>query len=129
MGKKEEITVEILRRAYGSAVQIAVGKKVKSGHIYFPKTGLQEAVHGVFEGVFLANYSFVQLKGESLKDNPSVLLEVVTVSGIDQKVEKQISEIEKTIATVHTVRDWVNHNADDINPTYFSEEALKISKF
>ncbi len=131
LGKKQSQTAESLRRSYASALKAALAKKNKSIHLVFPKfekLPLEEALCGICEGIFLANYAFTQLKSETLKMDPPVLLERLSISGIDRKFQKQIDRLEIIASAVSAVRDLVNGNADEIYPARLAKEALSMGK-
>jgi leucyl aminopeptidase len=128
LGKKGEADAETLRRSYSAAVKVALGKKAKEIHLLFPETDPKcEPVRGVFEGLFLTNYAYTELKEESLKENPPVLFETVTVFGLDKKRQEEIDDLLETAKAVHFVRDLVNGNADDITPDALVKEALGLA--
>lgn len=111
LGKQETATVEVLRRAYSSAVKAAATKKIKQMGVLFPKCKQKsEFLQGICEGLLLTNYSFTY-KVDSLKEAPIVLLEKVTFIGIEK--EKSLEKIQTIVGGVHFVRDLINGNADD----------------
>ncbi|PIS03039.1 MAG: aminopeptidase [Chlamydiae bacterium CG10_big_fil_rev_8_21_14_0_10_42_34] len=111
LGKKEKATVEALRRAYSSAVRCASSKKIKHISILFPTCKQSgEFLQGIIEGLLLTNYSFTY-KHDSLKTNPIVLLEKITLVGV-QKTD-YVERLLTIVDGVHFVRDLVNSNADD----------------
>jgi len=123
LGKKGDSDPEKLRRAFSAAVKAAQAKKAKDLHLLFPDC---DSVRGVFEGFFLTNYAYTELKGDSLKDCPSVLIETLTVFGLDKKFQKEIDRLLHTASLVNFVRDLVNGNADDVTPERFVKEAKSM---
>lgn len=131
LGNKQSQTAESLRRSYGNAVKAALTRKVKSIHLVFPsfkKLPIEEALCGICEGIFLVNYAFTQLKNETLKTDPPVLLERIAISGIERKFQKQIDRLEIIASAVSSVRDLVNGNADEIHPARLAKVALSMGK-
>ena len=131
LGKKENVNGEALRRAYAAAVRIAQAKKAKQIHLLFPEvSGMQRDVllRAVAEGVILTNYAFLHLKGESIKDNPTVLLEEAVFLGLDQDDEANLKKWQTIAAGVHLVRELVNGNADDVTPQMLAETAKALEK-
>ncbi len=110
LGKQEKASVEVLRKAYASAVKMAMAKRWPSLSLAFPKCRQKEEfLRGIGEGVLLANYAFTY-KRDSLKEDPPLLVEKVTFVGIEKS--KLMDEIEIVSQGVHFVRDLVNANAD-----------------
>ena len=131
LGHKKEITHESLRRSYAAAVKVAREKRVHKVHLLFPeisKLPLAEAIQGVFEGIFLTSYAFCHLKGDTLKDNPPIFLDHLSISGLSSSAMKQIERLQKISSAVCFARDLVNGNADDIHPGRLAKEALAFGK-
>ena len=124
LGKKGDSNSERLRRAFSAAVKAAQSKKAKDLHLFFPDC---DSVRGVFEGIFLTDYAFTQLKGDTLKDCTPILLETLTVFGLDKKFKNEIARLQQTAAAVHLIRDLVNGNADDVTPERLVKEAKAMS--
>ncbi len=130
LGKKESVNAEVLRRAYSAAVRMAHSKKIKRIHLLFPETSMKReaAIRGVAEGVFLTNYAFVHLKGDSLKDNPSVLLDEAIFLGLDQDDHEALKKWYAIATGVYLVRELVNGNADDVTPEMLADTAKSLEK-
>jgi leucyl aminopeptidase len=112
LGKQSECTSESLRCAYASAVKSIHGKKLASANILLPSLSSDVHCKAIFEGVLLADYSFDQLKGESLKENTGGLNKVC-FCGVPPKEKEILKRTEIVISSVNFVRDLVNRNADD----------------
>lgn len=123
LGKKGESDPEKMRRAFSAAIKLAQSKKAKNLHLLFPEG---ESVRGVFDGIFLTNYAFTELKGDSFKDAP-ILIETLTVFGLDKKCQKEIDRLSEIASAVYFVRDLVNGNADDVTPERFVKEAKAMA--
>jgi len=109
LGEKKECSHEILRRSYAALVRACSGKKLTRLNIYVP----QEADGSVIlEGILLANYHYLKLKGISLKEKPYFFIE--SISFIAAK-EESLKKTEKLIQSVNFARDLVNGNADHIH--------------
>ncbi len=131
LGDQQSLSVESLRCSYASAVKAVQAKKLRNVHLIVPKFlkfPIEHAIRGIFEGVFLANYVFDQLKGDTPKENLTVLIDNLSVSGVDKKVQRQIDRIHAMASAVYFVRDLVNGNADEISPSRLAKEALKLGK-
>lgn len=130
LGEKEKCHAETLRRAYASAVKAALRKKVKSLNVLLPKAekGDHSCAKSICEGILLTNYKFDQLKGDSLKEDPPVLLSKVTFIGADKKDLEACEETKEIVSAVNFARDLVNGNADDISPQKLAQAAKDLQK-
>lgn len=124
LGKKGDSDPEKLRRNFSAAVKVAQSKKAKDIHLLFPDCN---SVRGVIEGIFLTDYAYTQLKGDSLKDCTPILLETLTIFGLDKKFQKEIDRLQQASSAVNLVRDLVNGNADDVTPDRFVKEAKAMA--
>lgn len=132
LGEEEEITLESLRRSFGSALKALLKLKCKAATVTLPdglKTvSKEEELIGALEGLLLPNYKFDQLKHESKdKEGASVVEKLYVVSSL--KSAKQIAE--KTLEVVEGVflaRDLVNGNADEVTPSFLAKVAHGIAK-
>lgn len=130
LGRKDSFTQEMLRRAFAAATRVARTKKAKRVNFIFPKTHLpkEDAVRAFFEGIFLTNYAFVRLKGESLKKDPVVLIDHAGFIGLHES-DQPILHKSRTIAeNVFAVRDLVNNNADEVTPSFLAKEAEAMAR-
>jgi len=124
LGKEEKATPETLRRSMAAAVRFARTKKAKKVNFLLPyckKMEREELIRGFFEGIFLTNYAFLKLKGNSLKENPVVLMENVGLIGLTKKDQPLLEKLEVIGKTMFWVRDFVNGNADDKTPAAVAE--------
>jgi len=111
LGKQEAATIEALRKAYSSVVRATQAKKIKHIAVLFPKCKQKEEFfQGLVEGLLLTSYSFTYKK-HALKENPIVLLEKVTLIGIEETA--LLAKLETICTGVHFVRDLINANADE----------------
>lgn len=116
LGKEKECTPESLRCAYARVVKSLHHKKLQTANVFLPAVehvSFEILCKAVFEGVLLADYSFDQLKGESLKEQEPARLNKVCFCGVPTKANALYKEVEIVISAVNAVRDLVNRNADD----------------
>lgn len=131
LGEQEKISVERLRRAYASLAKAARARKIKEAHIVVPKVptlGDQGVLRGIAEGLLLANYSFDQLKHDTIKDNLTVLLTKTTLIGVDKQGLAYVNKLAKIVAGTYLARDLANSNADDATPQMLVHIAQKLAK-
>lgn len=129
LGKKENISVEKLRRIYSQLTRMCHQKKLEEICILPPKTQLSEEMlmQGMTEGMLLANYTFDKLK-ELKKTEKLRLLEKVSFIGVSKQGLTYANRWGIIAEGVYIARDLVNGNADDVTPQYLSKFAKEISK-
>ena len=129
LGKEDTVTAEGVRRSVASAIRIAQNKKVKKVHVVLPhisKMNKEDVLRAVAEGIFLTNYAFTSMKHDSLKENPSVLLEEVIFLG--EHPEEALNRWDLLSSSVKWVRDLINKNADEVTPQFLAEQATHLAK-
>jgi leucyl aminopeptidase len=131
LGSKEEVTVESLRRAFGSVTKTCLSKKLKTLNVVVPQspplTDLAVA-RGMSEGLLLPNYQFNRLKNSSSLEEEGSLLEKINWIGGSSDT---LTVAEKTLTVcdgVYYTRDLVNGNADDVTPQYLALCAQGLAK-
>lgn len=131
LGKKETAGAETIRRSYSAAVRKAQAKKISEIHLLCPQVHSLDRnalLRAVADGVFLTNYAFTYLKGESLKDNPVVLLKKVVFVGCKENETELLKRFSTIASGVHLVRELVNGNADEVTPEMLAQTARSIEK-
>lgn len=123
LGKKEECSAEVLRRAYAAALKKCRELRLSSLGALLPKTKFP-AAYPTAEGLLLANYAFDGLKGE--KGAP--LVERICLIGIDAKAFAGSLRAQKIVEGVNFARDLVNGNADDVTPQMLAKTAKELEK-
>jgi leucyl aminopeptidase len=127
LGLEAEVTPERVRRAYAVAVKIARQKKLATIAAAFPEMSVPSDLPAI-EGMSLANYAFNSLKGDSLKDDPTVLLKKVIGIHLSKERLAACKENLTTIEAVHFARDLVNGNADDVTPQFLAATARRLAE-
>lgn len=128
LGDKNKGTGETLRRAYAAAVKACHKKKVKHINVGLPKGVGKEGSSAIAEGLLLANYTFDQLKKDSLKGDPQVTVSKACFIGASKEEMAACHRSQKLIGAVNFARDLVNGNADDVTPQYLSKMAEGLEK-
>lgn len=126
LGEKEKLTTEALRRAYSSAAKACHQRKIKDINVLVPAVaGMQEEsiVRGIVEGLLLTNYAFDKLKCHSIEENPTVLLEKITLVGASKQALELAQKIKIICEGVYLARDLVNSNADEVTPQHLTKLA------
>jgi leucyl aminopeptidase len=136
LGKRRDLTVEKLRRAYGFAGRKLKELKVKSVSVQafetnHPVVRLQESSQAMIEGILLSNYKLGLYKtGED--DEEKISLENVTLW---KEKRKGIGEISRGLGNGETFswatnlsRDLANRPGNDLTPTRLGEEANRLAR-
>lgn len=124
LGTEKDITVEKLRRAFGSLTKEAVKRKLKTVAIEFPQvSGMDEdsRLRGVIEGLLFANYGYSELKTE-----PFSPLKKVALLGISKSLFDKVAYYETLFEGVNFARDLVNGDADYVTPSFIAEAGKKL---
>jgi len=131
LGDSKKASLESLRKAYSQAVRSLRAKEVRSVNIQIPrleKFSSLKVLQACAEGVFLTNYAFTRLKGDSLKENPCVLLEKTIFLDVEASHAAHLEKWQKVASGVHFVRDLVNMNADDKTAGALAKLAKEFEK-
>ncbi|CDZ80512.1 Cytosol aminopeptidase [Candidatus Rubidus massiliensis] len=131
LGEKDKITTEKLRRIYSNVTKSAINKKIKEITVLVPKIShlLEEAtINGISEGLLLANYHYLLLKNDSIKEEKPTLVQVVHLIGASKKQLSLAQKNQVVAQAVYFTRDLVNGNADDITPQHLCEVAKDLAK-
>ncbi len=131
LGNKEKCTKEVLRRSYAGSAKCALKKKNTDMNIFLPDSkslSKKDICYAVSEAVFLTNYTFNDLKGQSAKEDPATLLKKVTFVGLDKADLSLCKKAFAIVASVHYARDLINGNADEITPQVLSKKAKELTK-
>jgi len=125
LGAQEKLTVDSLRRAYGTLAKTCLSKKLKSVSLIIPQSELlseQFIVHGIAEGLLLPNYQFNQLKSVIDQENEEEgsLLQKINWIGISKEGLIEAEKVLTICDGVYYTRDLVNGNADDVTPQYLA---------
>jgi leucyl aminopeptidase len=138
-GKREDYTVELLRRAVGSAVRVAERMSIREmavsvGHVHHIAEQMGDFLAGLaaVEAALLAVWDFRELKTRKDDDAPRATLESVTIVAHE---ERQARDLERA-ARVGTItargsniaRDLQTRPANMATPTYLAERAREMAE-
>jgi leucyl aminopeptidase len=130
LGKEEDLTTEILRRAYSNVAKECQKKALTKINLVIPtitelrKVTVEECLKGISEGILLTNYRWEKLV--SLNEE-TVLLRSVCFVGLVNKYLSLLQEFEHTAEGIYLARDLINGNADIVTPRFLAETARKIA--
>jgi leucyl aminopeptidase len=131
LGKEEELSAESCRVGFGLAAKKCSNLQAKAVNLLLPRFSQEQrlaGIRGVAEGLLVANYAFDQLKAESLKEEPTALIEKLTIVDGDPATLKQFQRLDLIAAAVTFARDLVNSNADDLPPQELAARARELGK-
>ena len=135
LGKKDQITIEKIRRAYGFA-----GRKVKELKVEslsaqafetnHPTIKLQSASQAMVEGILLSHYKLDRYKTDA--ENQGIGLQKLTILEQNSKkiveIEKGVREGEVFSWATNFSRDLANQPSNYLTPERFAQSASQIAK-
>lgn len=131
LGKQDEMTTEKLRRSYSSVTKLCHKNKLSNIAILVPTCkhlSREDLIRGLTEGLVCPNYVFTALKESSLKEDPVVLLEKITLLGANKQELAWAEHWALIFDSVNFARDLVNGNADDVTPQHLAAVARGLEK-
>ncbi len=137
LGKKNDFTLEHVRRAAAIAVNTARTLRIKDAVLSFdgwqPKrTQVGDVAQAATEGALLANYQFLKYKSEAQKKAAEAAMQTCTFIAKDASQLKQMrAGVERGRILVHGIsfaRDLVNEPANAIRPKILADIARGLAK-
>lgn len=129
LGEKFTCTQETLRKAYSFVVKMCHAKHWKHVAACIPKVKgltLLETTSAVLDGIALTNYLFLQYK--TIDKDAVSLIKCIDLIGTHCEFLPQLEDALSIIDAVYLTRDLVNGNADDVNPEFFANVAIKLAE-
>ena len=134
LGKKNEVTLEAIRQAMGSAAKRVRQAKVRSFSVSLPTVvpdGMSwvEVAQAMVEGTILGSYQFTEYRTTANSEHDVAGMRIL----IPQKDRlRQVTEgVRRGVATAEAtvfVRDLCNHPSNVLTPTRVASEAKTIAK-
>ena len=134
LGKKNEVTIETIRQAMGTAAKRVRQTKVESFSVALPTMipgGMSwvEVVQAMVEGAILGSYRFTVYRSEAVSEQDIAGMNIL----IPRKGQlRQVTEgVRRGVATAEAtvfVRDLCNHPSNILTPTRVADEAKTIAK-
>ena len=135
LGNKKKFTLDVLRKAIGSATIMLQGKKIVRFGLVLPEevftqAGNKEIGEFIARGVHVGMYSFDQYKtGEGAQVVPVEEVMLIDVSGARQKGLRAGLESGDVIGeSITVVRQLGNLPPQEMTPTYLANQAKAIAK-
>ncbi len=129
LGEEKELTKEDIRKNVGGLVKATKMKKIEEiGFVFYSKIKEKDWVEAIAEASIMADYSFSKYKTMPKKkiEQETKINKVFIAVKKSNELEKIIKEKTIIAGNVNLVRDLVNENAKDKNPTLFSKKAKQI---
>jgi len=126
LGKKSEISLDKIRKLYGSALKAVKQEKISSFTAILPsaeKISKEDLLNAVVEGIELGDYSFDKYKSE--KKTGSIDKYTLVADSFDGKTLSRAREI---CDNVKFVRDLVNESGSNLTSLKIVEHAQDIAK-
>ena len=134
LGKKNEVTLETIRQAMGSAVKRVRQAKVGSFAVVLPtvkpnRMSWIEVAQAMVEGAILGSYQFTVYRSEIASGQDVAEMRILA----QQKDQlRQVTEgVRRGVATAEAtvfVRDLCNHPSNVLTPSRVADEAKTIAK-
>jgi leucyl aminopeptidase len=112
LGEKKEASLSSFRSAFASLGEFCKKKKISSLNIALSSDLQKDQVVAIVDALCMSSYSFDEAKRETVKDNPTVLLEHVYLIGAEKKYQTAVNEHLLLMQSVNLTRILVNRNAD-----------------
>jgi leucyl aminopeptidase len=134
LGKKNEVTLETIRQAMGSAAKRVRQAKVGSFAVMLPtvkpnRMSWAEVAQAMVEGAILGSYQFTHYRSEAASGQDIAEMRILALQK-DQL--RQVTEgVRRGIATAEAtvfVRDLCNHPSNVLTPARVADEAKTIAK-
>ncbi len=122
LGKREELTLDGVRKAYGQVAKTCLKVKAVDINIHLPETetfSQEVLVKAAIEGLFSASYS---------PKEEAVIEDVTFITSMPQHVEHAADRAIKVMRAVISARDLINKNADDVTPERLAQRAKELQQ-
>jgi leucyl aminopeptidase len=134
LGAKAESSLEKIRQAAGSAMQLVIEKKLGQAAFKLPLDAqdneLTKQIQATAEGILLASYRYDQFLGEKAKKSrklPKEIALLIDNAGEQQACELALATAQKICRAVILARDLVNAPGNIKSPAYLAEQAQEAA--
>lgn len=127
LGKKDELTTEIIRSSFGNAIKKAIGlkdKKISLNMITSEKLSVDDIIKAIVEGVGFGEYKFDKYKSEVDENLEFELSICIEDSGNINSIYEYIDEASVLVETTKLARDLVNEPANILYPETLAEKVI-----
>lgn len=119
LGKREDLTPELLRRAGGIMAKAA--RDIATHLTVLPLAGMAGSAELLLEGAILGNYRFLRYKTVGLD-------EIRSLDRITVLTKRDLTRTITLATNVNYARDLVNTPASDMTPATLAAEAKRLAK-
>ncbi len=127
LGPKTGSSLEKIRQAAGSAMQLVIGKKLGQPTFALPpKASSAASVQAATEGILLASYRYDRFLGEQARASrklPKAVNLLIDAAHEKQSCESAVARAQKICRAVILARDLVNAPGNIKSPVYLAEQA------
>jgi len=126
LGKKDEATLDDIRKSYGEAIRVCLKKKWHTVSLLFPektKFPREKVMKAAVEGACLSNYVFDKYQKEKTS-----LVKSFYLIGCTPKEHEIVKNLPQLAEGVFLARDLICENADIVTPQKLGEVALDLQK-
>jgi len=127
LGKRVELTIDVVRNAAGQAADTLRGLGAKNIAILLPELEARAAAQAVVEGALLRTYQFNRYKTQKL-DEIKELSGITVLSDKSEDASKGADLGTLIAETCNYVRDLQNTPSVDMNPQTVAERAVRLAK-
>ncbi len=132
LGKRENLSLERLRRCYSFLVKLCHNRGLEDLNLLVPQTSLLEEtaiVEAIAEGMWLQNYTFPIYKtANALLAVPKKTITKVALIGASRQALQHLDALKPVIEGVYLARHLANTNADAMTPQHLIDQAHAIAK-
>ena len=131
LGEEEQVSLNKIRKAVGSAARHSLKKRWLEIGIASPSTSILDhdlVQEAVLEGALLADYDFTTYKsGDGKEPKHFKRIEIFTNGEDTRKARRRQPQVEAAVAACHRVRNLANTPAGELYPESFTEQAQKLA--
>lgn len=130
LGKRNELTLDRVRQAAGSAAKVVCSARVPRfvSLLHCPAASLPRAIDASLDGYLLGSYRFDVYKTQNNTEAP--LEDMVLLAGdeVEQdSMERAVHERTTVCGSVHLARDLVSHPGNVATPAYLANRAIDLA--
>lgn len=125
LGKRDDLSLEAIRKCYAALIKFARRKQWNSLCYICPNIP-EDLLSAMIEGSLLANYTFDRYYSERMKKEALGLVEELICLGGGQNLKAMSQKLIKLVSAVNFTKDLVNGNADEFHAERLAQLALKM---
>ncbi|MEN2975441.1 MAG: leucyl aminopeptidase [Candidatus Caldarchaeales archaeon] len=130
LGKKDELEIDSIRRAFGKAaikIDESLGESATMP-VFEDFFKIEDTAQSMVEGILLSMYKFERYRSEKKEQKLKIVNLLVDNEGSLEKVKKSVDVASKICRGVYSARDLANMPSNDAYPEKFAEIVLNIGR-